>query len=533
LYKFDNLHCCNRVGRFSVLEFWKNTITCTYFINRAEQYNKILEERGIVTAKIHKLQSLSKHIKERRLILILSVSDNLRRTISMDDHQQEDADTPTAPVANGWFRGLFRRRSVDPSLPQNHRRIERRHSTTCNNNTTSLQHPPVNRSRSLDLVHDTKQQEYHQQQQQQGGYRRPIRRPSIPWEIENTNYINSNNKTDNLLDDSLRSNTDQSMVSEVTFMTYSDEKANIIKEEFFKRMNEYEISKKEELTYEEKKVLLQEISNNAEEMLQNRIKKQKKEKPKQRRISQESNIDWNTVDDSGTSRKDCPDMKEEEQLCVPKKKSLTESLTSIMTMKRRNSICSNDNDNNKVNETWPSIVCSPQDYLRTSSGGKKKKIGGRINEGFQEEPDEVAWQHWQKHDASHDQASSPQDRQHDDTASTRLNIDEMIELKLLLANQQATIDTLSTKLHNLEVKCNQYQLKSNEDESRIHKLEEENRTLSRQLSMYQERESAGLRKQQTIHEHGYYRSPSDQTGRRDSIVTASTMQSGSSASRTL
>ena len=53
-----------------------------------------------------------------------------------------------------------------------------------------------------------------------------------------TNYTNSNNKTktDNLLDDSLRSNTDQSMVSEVTFMTYSDEKANIIKEEFFKNV---------------------------------------------------------------------------------------------------------------------------------------------------------------------------------------------------------------------------------------------------------------------------------------------------------
>jgi len=450
----------------------------------------------------------------------------------MDHHQQEDADTPTAPVANGWFRGLFRRRSVDPSLPQNHhRRIERRHSTTCNNNTTSLQHPPVNRSRSLDLAHDTKQQEYHQQQQQQGGYRRPIRRPSIPWEIENTNYTNSNNKTDNLLDDSLRSNTDQSMVSEVTFMTYSDEKANIIKEEFFKRMNEYELSKKEELTYEEKKVLLQEISNNAEEILQNRIKK-KKEKPiRQRRISQESNIDWNTVDDSGTSGKDSPDMKEE-QLCVPKKKSLTESLTSIMTMKRRNSICSNDDNNNKVNETWPSIVNSPQDYPRPSGADKKKKIGGRINEGFQEEPQ--AWQHWQKHaTVSQKQASSPQDRQHDDTASTRVNIDEMIELKLLVANQQATIDTLSTKLHNLEIKCNQYQLKSNENESRMHKLEEEKRALSRQLSMHQERESAGLRKQQTIHEHGYYRSPSDQTGRRDSIVTASTMQSGSSTSRTL
>ena len=454
----------------------------------------------------------------------------------MDYHQQEDADTPTAPVANGWFRGLFRRRSVDPSLSQNHhRRIERRHSLTCNNNTTSLQHPPVNRSRSLDLVHDTRQQEYHQQQQQQGEYRRPIRRPSIPWEIENTNYINPKNKTDNLLDDSLRSNTDQSMVSEVTFMTYSDEKANIIKEEFFKRMNEYEISKKEELTYEEKKILLQEISNNAEEMLQNRIKKKKIEKPRQRRVSQESNIDWNTVDDSGTSGKDGPDMKKDEQLCVPKKKSLTESLTSIMTMKRRNSICSNDNDNNKVNEMWPSMVSSPpQDYPRPSGGDNKKKIGGRINEGFQEEPDEVAWQHWQNHAASRDRASPPQYMQHnDDTVSTRINIDEMIELKLLTANQQATIDTLSTKLHNLEVKCNQYQSKLNEDESRMHKLEEENRALSRQMSMYQERESAGLRKQQTIHEHGYYRSPSDQTGRRDSIVTASTMQSGSSRSRTL
>jgi len=60
----------------------------------------------------------------------------------------------------------------------------------------------------------------------------------------------------------------------------------------------------------------------------------------------------------------------------------------------------------------------------------------------------------------------------------QLDISEMIQLKLLIANQQATIDTLSTQLHNLR--------STDSMVSRIHALEMENDILSKQLTACQE-----------------------------------------------
>ena len=57
-------------------------------------------------------------------------------------------------------------------------------------------------------------------------------------------------------------------------------------------------------------------------------------------------------------------------------------------------------------------------------------------------------------------------------------VDEIIKLKLQIANQQSVIDTQSTKLHNLEVKYH----------GQIKKLEEEKRGLTEQVNRYQERE---------------------------------------------
>ena len=64
------------------------------------------------------------------------------------------------------------------------------------------------------------------------------------------------------------------------------------------------------------------------------------------------------------------------------------------------------------------------------------------------------------------------------TEETKLNISEMIQLKLLIANQQATIDTLSTQLHNLR--------SSDSMVSRIYALEIENDILTKQLTTCQE-----------------------------------------------
>ena len=55
-------------------------------------------------------------------------------------------------------------------------------------------------------------------------------------------------------------------------------------------------------------------------------------------------------------------------------------------------------------------------------------------------------------------------------STTKAHIEDMIEFKLLVANQQATIDTLSSKLHNLE--WANFQMKTKE-ETRAVNLEAE------------------------------------------------------------
>ena len=67
----------------------------------------------------------------------------------------------------------------------------------------------------------------------------------------------------------------------------------------------------------------------------------------------------------------------------------------------------------------------------------------------------------------------------DEVHSIRHGIDDVIELKILVANQQETIDTLSTKLHNLDVLSKRT---SQEEQARIRQLEDEKLDLIKQLN---------------------------------------------------
>lgn len=70
------------------------------------------------------------------------------------------------------------------------------------------------------------------------------------------------------------------------------------------------------------------------------------------------------------------------------------------------------------------------------------------------------------------------------TFDTTTKIDEIIKLKLLVANQQATIDTMSSRLNYLEAQNNAFS-----DDSRVARLEAENSDLLHKLSKLQSRES--------------------------------------------
>jgi len=78
--------------------------------------------------------------------------------------------------------------------------------------------------------------------------------------------------------------------------------------------------------------------------------------------------------------------------------------------------------------------------------------------------------------------TEPKDQQIENTTnevhSIRHGIDDVIELKILVANQQETIDTLSTKLHNLDVLSKRT---VQEEQARIRQLEEEKLNLIKQL----------------------------------------------------
>jgi hypothetical protein len=166
----------------------------------------------------------------------------------------------------------------------------------------------------------------------------------------------------------------------------------MIKEEFYNRMRQ----QTRELSMEEKQILLREVQNDQEEKFKLMDLMQKKRQQKEQEHTRE---------------------KSDERMRRISSKQLQSSFTSIKTTKHRNSIETEQKDQQVENAT-------------------------------------------------------------DEVHSIRHGIDDVIELKILVANQQGTIDTLSTKLHNLDVLSKRT---LQEEQSRIRQLEDENLNLVKQL----------------------------------------------------
>ena len=166
----------------------------------------------------------------------------------------------------------------------------------------------------------------------------------------------------------------------------------MIKEEFYNRMRQ----QTRELSMEEKQILLREVQNDQEEKFKLMDLMQKKRQQKEQEHTRE---------------------KSDERMRRISSKQLQSSFTSIKTTKHRNSIETEQKDQQVENAT-------------------------------------------------------------DEVHSIRHGIDYVIELKILVANQQGTIDTLSTKLHNLDVLSKRT---LQEEQSRIRQLEDEKLVLIKQL----------------------------------------------------
>ena len=119
----------------------------------------------------------------------------------------------------GWFGGLFNKRDQRPQ-----HLVERRNSTGdyCNDNDGDVKKKEQQPRRRRASMMAAPENEY-------------TRRPSIPTSIHQQCISN----LDQYLNESMRGDDDDenendSIVSEVTMLTYTDEKANFIKEEFFR-----------------------------------------------------------------------------------------------------------------------------------------------------------------------------------------------------------------------------------------------------------------------------------------------------------
>ena len=152
---------------------------------------------------------------------------------------------------------------------------------------------------------------------------------------------------------------------------------------------------------------------------------------------------------------------------------------------------------------------SPQDYsaihclINNGSNANLNKCyvpsskkSGERDEGSPQETQETHQEilHAQPQEEEAKESTTPPSTETvSETSIIEAHIDDIIEFKILVANQQATIDTLSTKLHNLELKYDNCQPMTNE-QSRMKNLEVENHNLATQLNGRQKRDLS-LRKE--------------------------------------
>lgn len=266
--------------------------------------------------------------------------------------------------------------------------------------------------------------------------------------------------------DAAESSPQTSVTSELTFMTYSDERAQILKQRFIRRIQQEQVTR--ELSLAERKAILQELQE-----------EQQAEQQKKR---------WKSV----TSKNDSEQFKMQDQL--PEQLEEHRRNTSHPYYEEEEKSCSADvtEVEDEVMET-KSNGCRRRRSISFSSKATTKRRNSNHDcsdsdeEPSEEEtnspsliPDELEYNH---------QASPPNWTQQSSAEADIENIGEIIKLKLLVANQQATMDTLSSKLHNMELANRQQE---NMDQSRIHSLEVENQCLAEQLNEYQERDIGSM-----------------------------------------
>eukprot|EP00581_Thalassiosira_minuscula_P033300 CAMPEP_0183787018 /NCGR_PEP_ID=MMETSP0739-20130205/67326_1 /TAXON_ID=385413 /ORGANISM="Thalassiosira miniscula, Strain CCMP1093" /LENGTH=532 /DNA_ID=CAMNT_0026031087 /DNA_START=448 /DNA_END=2043 /DNA_ORIENTATION=- len=312
-----------------------------------------------------------------------------------------------------------------------------------------------------------------------------------------------------------------SLMSEVTFMTYSDEKAEMIRDEFFRQVKlqtkALSVQERESLlerVEREQKIKFDKKLERTRKKHQRHMEKQEKKKQQKHQPSwsspnknnkkgnntQKISEDYDllkklrafkmgeTTDEidggepqqqltlSSRTNNNKRDSKGSPSASATKKKSAikrtasAESCSSYATAKLSNKISSTRsntmNDNNDISH----LLQQPAENLQNLQNlytpaknssqiarerGDKEEIGGL---------EQTTVQHQHQEQVSPHQATaitapaSNRTSLRTESSSIKASITDIIELKLLVANQQSLIDTLSSKIHNLEVANRQLHL---------------------------------------------------------------------------
>mmetsp|Transcript_11631 Transcript_11631/g.25495 ORF Transcript_11631/g.25495 Transcript_11631/m.25495 type:complete len:470 (-) Transcript_11631:434-1843(-) len=415
-----------------------------------------------------------------------------------------DVGQPVAAGAAGWFHRLLngsepqQQQHQHPKVPQKQKRntsqLRRRHTTAV---------VPENETRVPDSALHLQQRRASLSMDMM-----PHRPPPIPSSIHQ--MANRAYECDS---------SDGSVVSEVTMMTYSDEKAEMIKKEFLRRIKQ----QTKRLTLPEKQSLLSEILAEQEVKFKQQKEDQKQKKVQmdatdrsgffeKRLLQSDDNEEGGGIDDSGgnfsdetrkqstttmrgiecrraSSARDLSQAREASFAPSSRRGSLV-SFSSTRTMKYCNSNISKQNWRQDRAETQ--APCSNANLIKVDARAFTSYLPRR-REYCPQESHKI-----QREIQDRPQEKEPTERGitegtevTSETSRTKAHIDDIIELKLLVANQQATIDTVSSKLHNFELANRQ---RTTNEASKISNLEAENRNLAAQLNESREREIS-LRKE--------------------------------------
>lgn len=336
------------------------------------------------------------------------------------------------------------------------------------------------RAEDVDLEVEKKKKPQRRQKGQNNDERPKFRRcKSLP--ISAADHSSQNVPRRPSIPSSIHDEDGSSVVSEVTLVTYSAEKVEAVRREFFQRMRLMaEAVGHDDFTIEEKEAVLRQVQAEQEEAWRY---SEMRAKLFARRMMKDKQDEYEDLDDGywhrdrGTAE-DHIDESEVARGIEPLDQSSTSSpnldqsdVTREVTNGRgRRNI---KNAHSEVDHPrQPSSVISERDSM-----------AGEVKSESEHTPQASSLPSYHESEATRRSEVSRSCC----SSSRRARIDDVIELKLMVANQRAAIDALSMRLRSLEVDNRRHVAQEGAGACRIRGLEEENRRLGRELEAQRRR----------------------------------------------